>query len=439
MTRKKILVLSDHPLVPSGVGIQTKLLIEGLLRTERYKFVCMGGAITHPDERPQMVAPEEFGEGNWLIYPVKGHGTKNELRSFLDKERPDALLLVTDPRFFGWVWEMEDEIRAICPISYWHVWDNDPSPDYNNIFYNSTDAIGCISRKTYGILQDLKYPKDRFAYIPHALPDDLFKPMPEEEVKKFKVSHYGPHGDAKFIVMWNNRNARRKMTGDVIATFAKFAKKVGKENVALFMHTSPTDSEGQNVQALAKKFGINEQLIVSADRVDPGLINMFYNVADVTINIASNEGFGLSTLESLYTGTPIIVHMTGGLQFQIGDWYENVKDFSNQDKLTKNAKKDYKDGNGSWFGVPVFPSTRSCTGSQQIPYIYDDRVSHEDTVNALLKMYKMSKSERKELGLAARKWALGMFDLGNMVDGWDKLFTSSMDNFIPSQTRRATI
>ena len=182
--RKKILVLSDHPLVPSGVGIQTKYLIEGLLNTEKYKFVCLGGALKHPDMRPQHVHPEKYGDQNWLIHPVQGHGDKNILRSFLDNERPDAVLLVTDPRFFVWVWEMEDEIRSVCPILYWHVWDNDPSPDYNNNFYNSTDAIGCISLKTFGILQDLKY-KNR-KYIPHALPQDLFKPLPEEEVEEFK-------------------------------------------------------------------------------------------------------------------------------------------------------------------------------------------------------------------------------------------------------------
>ena len=45
---------------------------------------------------------------------------------------------------------------------------------------------------------------------------------------------------------------------------------------------------------------------------------MLYNMADVTINIASNEGFGLGTAESLMAGVPIIVNVTGGLQDQCG-------------------------------------------------------------------------------------------------------------------------
>ena len=37
-----------------------------------------------------------------------------------------------------------------------------------------------------------------------------------------------------------------------------------------------------------------------------------YNLADVTMNMASNEGFGLGTCESLMCGTPISVTVTGG-------------------------------------------------------------------------------------------------------------------------------
>ena len=45
MKKKKILVLSDHPLSPSGVGTQTKYMIEALLKTGRYQFLCLGGAM----------------------------------------------------------------------------------------------------------------------------------------------------------------------------------------------------------------------------------------------------------------------------------------------------------------------------------------------------------------------------------------------------------
>jgi hypothetical protein len=63
-------------------------------------------------------------------------------------------------------------------------------------------------------------------------------------------------------------------------------------------------------------------------------LNFLYNIADVTVNIASNEGFGISWCESLHTATPIINNVTGGLQDgcrfenENGDWIEFDTEFS---------------------------------------------------------------------------------------------------------------
>ena len=36
----KLFVIADHPFSPSGVGTQTRYMIEALLETGKYKFVC---------------------------------------------------------------------------------------------------------------------------------------------------------------------------------------------------------------------------------------------------------------------------------------------------------------------------------------------------------------------------------------------------------------
>lgn len=431
MEKKKILWISDHPLVPSGVGTQSKYVIEGLLKTGKYRFVCLGGGMSHPDYRPQKVAPELYGD-DWLIFPVNGYGDKKVLRQILQNEKPDAMVIFTDPRFFVWVWEMEDEIHQFCPLLYWHVWDNDPAPVFNKAFYESTDFISTLSLKTYGLLQALDYPKERFNYIPHAVPSELFKPLPEELMQQDKQRLFGPHKDKKFIAFWNNRNARRKQTGDVIACFSKFADLVGRKNVSLMMHTAVGDPEGQDIIALARQFKVESELIISEQRLPPEELNRFYNITDCTINISSNEGFGLGTLESLSAGSPIIVHMTGGLQYQIGDWWLPLRDFSDQDKLTEIAKKRWKGRLGNWWGVPVFSASRSCTGSQQIPFIYDDKVNHDDVVRGLKILYDMGRQGRKELGLKARAWVSQNFSLEKMIADWDGMLQSQIDSFSPN-------
>lgn len=436
-----VLTISDHPLIPSGVGTQTRYVIEGLLETGRYRFHSIGAAMKHADYRIQNVFPEKYN-GDWLIEPSDGYGDREKMRRWLDAIKPDLLFIVTDPRFYIWLFEMEDEINAQCPIVYWHVWDNDPAPQFNDAFYECITGLAPLSLKTYGLLQDLTktgHVKRPFTYIPHAIPPDVFKPVPEEEILKFKRDKLGPHADSKFIAFFNSRNARRKMTGDVIGTFAQFANKVGRQNVSLFMQTQVKDPEGQDLQAVAQRFRIDDRLIISEQRIDPGTLNMFYNAADVTVNLSNNEGFGLSPLESMMAGTPILVHMTGGLQFQIGDWWKDRKDFSDQDEMTADAKKRWQRKEGNWWGVPVFPVSRSCTGSQPIPYIYDDRFSYDDVSNGLVQLYNMGRTARRELGIKSREWALQNFDMKRMVSSFDDLFKSSLVNHRKPQLKLVTL
>ncbi len=100
MKKIKVFVLSDSPLAPSGVAGQTRYMIEGLLRTGRYQFVCLGGAIKHANYNPIKVEP--WGT-DWIIYPVDGYGNHEMIRSLLQKERPDAMWFMTDPRFYEWL------------------------------------------------------------------------------------------------------------------------------------------------------------------------------------------------------------------------------------------------------------------------------------------------------------------------------------------------
>ena len=146
----KVLVLSDHPMSPSGVGTQTKNVLESLLPTGKYKFICLGGAVKHSDYTPVKI--EEWGE-DLIIYPVDGYGTQDMIRSLMRTERPDIIWIMTDPRFWGWFWEIEDEIRPQVPIVYYHVWDNYPYPHFNRPYYRSNDVIVSISKVTDDIVR----------------------------------------------------------------------------------------------------------------------------------------------------------------------------------------------------------------------------------------------------------------------------------------------
>ena len=106
-------------------------------------------------------------------------------------------------------------------------------------------------------------------------------------------------------------------------------------------------------------------------------MNLIFNTADVYINLASNEGFGLGSAEALTVGTPIIVNVTGGLQDQCG--FKKDGEFLTPDdyvELGSNHKGTYTE-HGDWV-FPVYPSNRSLQGSPPTQFIWDDRSHPED-------------------------------------------------------------
>ena len=375
----KVLVLSDHPLSPSGVGTQTNYMVTSLLDTGKFSFICLGGAVKHHNYNP--VRTEQYGD-DLVIYPVDGYGTQEMIRSLMRTERPDIMWIMTDPRFWGWLWDIEDEIRTNIPIVYYHVWDNYPYPKFNKSYYKSNDHIACISKLTYDIVQNVA-PDVPSTYIPHAVEPGIFGKQSEDKIMQFKKQYFSQicnwDKEEKFVFFWNNRNARRKMSGSVLYWFKEFLDEVGHDKASLVMHTDPKDPHGQDLEAIAHQLDMMDgQVVFSTAKQPSTILAMLYNVADCTINISDAEGFGLATLESLACGTPIIVNMTGGLQEQATNGEE-------------------------WFGIGLQPASKAVIGSQPVPYIYEDRVSKEDYINALKKMLNMSKEERDEMGRKGMK------------------------------------
>jgi glycosyltransferase involved in cell wall biosynthesis len=410
MTKKKVLVLSDHPLSPSGVGTQTKYMIEALLKTGRYQFICLGGAVKHKDYTPQRVDP--WGD-DWRIFPVDGYGTHEIIRSVLQKERPDVLWFMTDPRFYGWLWEIENEIRAAVPMIYYHVWDNFPAPHFNSDFYNSNDVVACISKVTHEIVKTVA-PETDSCYLPHAVNEQFFHPAKTDEERRAQDSlreRITQGNKNKKVFFWNNRNARRKQSGTLIWWFKEWIDKVGHDKATLLMHTDPRDPHGQDLPHLINHLGAgNGQVYLSTNKVSPQELANIYRMADYTVNISDAEGFGLSTLESLSCGTPIIVNMTGGLQEQVTD-----------------GKK--------WFGFGISPASKTVIGSLQVPYIYEDRISQRDFEKALTNALKNPAKKYKQMSTQGRRHVLKNYNFEKFESSWIELMDRVVEEYGSWDTR----
>ena len=392
----KILTLSDHPLSPSGVGTQTKYVCEALLKTGRFSIISFGGAMKHDSYQQLTVDP--YGD-DWRIIPVDGYGTPEMIRGVMQTEKPDILWFMTDPRFWGWLWQMENEIRPNIPMVYYHVWDNKPYPMFNRNFYLSNDFIATISKVTDDVVRNV-CPEVNTQYIPHAVNPDVFKPMTAQAIKNIRENSLPPEDREKVIFFWNNRNARRKQSGTLVFWFKEFLDKYDlRDKAQLIMHTNPKDPHGQDLEHIIDHLGLDgREVLLSTNKVSPEDLAGIYNMVDCTINISDAEGFGLATLESLSCGTPIIVNMTGGLQEQITDGKE-------------------------FFGVPLIPSSKAVIGSQQVPYIYEDRLNKDQFISALYKMYSLSSDQRRDIGLLGREHVEKNYNFKDFAQTWVDVLT----------------
>ena len=449
MNKKKILLLSDDLRMSSGIGTMSKEFVLGTIH--HYDWVQIGGAIKHPEngkvvEMKDSVKTETGVEDGYLkIYPTDGYGNPDLLRQIMSIEKPDAIMHYTDPRFWTWLYQMEHEIRQEMPIFYYNIWDDWPAPQYNEFFYESSDLIMNISKQTVAIVKQVSKKKPRTdwdcTYIPHGINEKYFYPISifddeYKEVESFKKQMVG-EDDVEFLLFFNARNIRRKMPGDLILAFKTFCDMLPKEKAdkcAFLMHTQPIDENGTDLPAVIRQLAPEYRFYFSENKLEPNKLNHLYNMADVTINISSNEGFGLGTCESLMCGTPIIVNVTGGMQDQCGfkfrDHFLTYKDYDKIESLHDDKKwKDNKDLTwGEWVN-PVWPSNRALVGSIPTPYIFDDRCRFDDAAQAIKDWYDVGAEKRQECGMKGHKFVTNDVSMmssrlmcQNFIDHMDKSF-----------------
>jgi len=446
--RKKILLLCDDIRMHSGIATMAREIVIGT--SHHFNWLNVGAAINHPeagkgfDISPEVNKLAGIEDSSVRVLPYNGYGDAMLVRSLLQQEKPDAIFIFTDPRYWVWLFEIEREIRNQIPIFYLNIWDDLPAPLYNKAYYESCDLLMAISKQTKNINEIVLGDKAKdkiIKYVPHGINDKHFFPIRQGHenfglLQEFKKNMFGEK-QIDFVVLFNSRNIRRKSPGDVILSYKLFCDMIGEEKAkkcALVMHTQAIDENGTDLYAVREALCDDHvNVFFSQDKLDTPQMNLLYNVADVGLLITSNEGWGLSLTETMMAGRMIIANVTGGMQDQMrfehdGKWIDFSPEFPS------NHRGTVRDC-GDW-AVPVFPSNISLVGSVPTPYIFDDRCAPEDVARAICEVYDMPKEERDAKGLLAREWVTsdesGMSArqmCENVIDAMDESF----EKFIPSE------
>lgn len=415
--RKKILLITDDIRVHSGVATVGREIV--LHTAQHFNWVTLGGSIKHPEAGKRLDLSQSTNETSGLtdssviVYPVDGYGTQELLRNIINIEKPDAIMLITDPRYFVHIFQIENEIRKNIPITYLNIWDDYPAPLYNKAYYEACDLLMGISKQTVNINRLVLGDKAKnkiLRYVPHGLNHELMKPLDKNdpELVKFKKSLFG-NKEYDFVLFFNSRNIRRKQIPDTMLAYKLFIDKLSMgqaKKCAFVLHTEVVSEHGTDLEAVRELLLEGEQynVIFSTNRLSTHEMNLLYNCTDAQILLTSNEGWGLSLTEAILAGNPIIANVTGGMQDQMrfskdGGWVDFDDNFpSNHNGTIKEC--------GEW-AFPVFPTNRSIVGSPSTPYIWDDRCTAEDAALQIEKAYSLGREELKRRGLEGREWALG--------------------------------
>jgi glycosyltransferase involved in cell wall biosynthesis len=416
--RKKILLICDDIRAFSGVANIAREIVVNTCH--HYDWVTLGGAITHPEKGKRLDLSADtnnlagINDSSVIMYPTDGYGNPELLRAIIKLDKPDAIMLITDPRYFVWLFQMENELRKQIPIVYLNIWDSVPAPMYNKEFYESCDALLGISKQTVFINKNVLGSKAKnkiISYIPHGLNHKSFRPLSEEELSSKEYVEYKNNitkgKDYDFILFFNSRNIRRKSIPDTILAWKMFNDQLTeaeKKKCLFVLHTNAIDENGTDLPAVIEYLCSEENnVVIDESKASIDQMNWLYNMADGTILLTSNEGWGLSLTESMLAGTPIIANVTGGMQDQMRFEDEEGNWFTPDENIPSNHKGTFKKC-GKWT-IPVFPTNNSLVGSIPTPYIFDDKCQSEDAAKAIMELYKKSKDEKKEMSDAAREWA----------------------------------
>lgn len=359
----RLLSVSESTNEPTGYGVIMKNLILRLIKK--------GWDIWHIGFQ-RFGMPEAFGDGEgngWTELqagstPMGSPDYPEYLGDYMDDFKPDVVLSLYDIFYVDEAVKQTNK-RATPYVSWWPV-------DNTNFRTEWLDKLKYISypltSSEFGvrIVTDTvgKYVNEawkyhfKMDYIYHGVDTDVFKRFPKKLIEEnreyvFRDKARFPAGKDTFVYFFCGKNNRRKQLDRLLRAYAIVAKKY--RDVVLFLKVGDPHNVhnlGLDIGDIVQKLGIIDRIKI-LDRKSNYLEGMtdielagFYNLSDVHVSATSGEGFGLTTVESMACGKPVIIgdHSTSR---------ELIGENGERGWLVPIKTKMYSDYNGLWELVDI--------------------------------------------------------------------------------------
>jgi glycosyltransferase involved in cell wall biosynthesis len=172
--------------------------------------------------------------------------------------------------------------------------------------YRRADAFACISREIEREALACGIPRERVHYLPNAIDMTRFRPAEGDE-KRMLRQQLGVPADA-VVCLFVGRLSREKGLMELMEAWTSVPR-------ALLLVGGPDmDGNPWNVGPAAREFAAHHQLEGSVRFLGSiADVASLLRVADVVIQPSHFEALGLSAIEALASGVPVVASAIGGL------------------------------------------------------------------------------------------------------------------------------
>ena len=153
----------------------------------------------------------------------------------------------------------------------------------------------------------------QLALVPCGVDVEKFRAVDRREARKELSLAEKP------TVVYVGRLVPRKGVDTIIEAFALLPEELDAQLVVVGGEPGVYESpEIKRLSALASKLGVEERVVFTGSRPQRDLYR-YYGAADVSVTVPHYEPFGMTPLEAMACGTPVIGSRVGGIKTSVAD------------------------------------------------------------------------------------------------------------------------
>jgi len=320
-TKKRVLFYGDSPVTSTGFGVVVKNIAKTIYATGKYDIDILGinfsSTFYDKKEFPYQIIPAKLED------PNDPYGLKMFAKIILTRQY-DIIWIVNDvpvlqpiAKYIGQMRESYAKQKLRPPVLiYYYPIDCTLIPEASDMVKIADIPVAYTY---YGVKETLRHipeVKDRLRQIYHGMDNAVYHPLSSDERLKYR-KQYLKAEENDFVIVNVNRNSVRKQMPHTILAFSEFKKHV--PNSKLYLHTNPRDRSPMSPMPIDLIRCCKDlNLDVTKDVLFPVnyspaagypeyVLNQFYNCADLFMANHLGEGMGLSVIEAMAAGVPVLV------------------------------------------------------------------------------------------------------------------------------------